>query len=84
MRDMIRATLSIRGKVQGVGYRRWVVRHAAERGLEANPKNLDDGTVRCRLTGQRWRVEFATLACHRGPAAAKVERIDVQEVRRVR
>lgn len=82
--EMIRATLSIRGKVQGVGYRRWVARHAAERGVQAEPKNLGDGTVRCRLSGQRWRVEFVTLACHRGPPAASVEAIDVREVRRLR
>lgn len=82
--DMIRATLSIRGKVQGVGYRKWVSRYSAERGVEARPENLEDGTVRCQLIGQRWRVEFVTLACHRGPAAAEVERIDVQDVRRVR
>lgn len=82
--DMIRATLSIRGKVQGVGYRRWVSRYAADRGVTAEAKNRADGTVRCRLSGQRWRVEFVTLACHRGPAAAEVEGIDVPEVRRLR
>lgn len=81
--DMIRATLLIHGKVQGVRYRKWISRYAAERGVEADPLNLEDGTVRCRLIGQRWRVEFVTLACHRGPASAKVERIDVKDVRRV-
>lgn len=82
--EMVRATLSIRGKVQGVGYRRWVTRHAAERGVLAEPRNLPDGTVRCRLSGQRWRVEFVTLACHRGPPAARVEGIDIREVRGLR
>lgn len=82
--DMIRATLSIHGKVQGVGFRKWVSSYAAERGVQATPENLDDGTVRCRLIGQRRRIEFVTLACHRGPAAAEVEHIDVQEVKPVR
>lgn len=82
--DMVRATLSIRGRVQGVGYRRWVARHAAERGVQAEARNLGDGSVRCRLWGQRWRVEFVTLACHRGPSVASVEGIDVREVRRLR
>lgn len=81
--DLIRATLSIRGKVQGVGYRKWVSRYAAERGVDARPENLEDGTVRCQLIGQRWRVEFVTLACHRGPAPAEVERIDVQAIKRI-
>lgn len=81
--EMIRATILIQGKVQGVRYRKWISRYAAERGVEAAPINLEDGTVRCQLTGQRWRVEFVTLACHRGPAAAEVERIDVQGVMRL-
>lgn len=81
--DLVRATLSIRGKVQGVGYRKWVSRYAAERGVDARPENLSDGTVRCQLVGQRWRVEFVTLACHRGPGPSRVEKIEVQNVRRL-
>jgi len=36
------------------------------------------------LTGQRWRIEFVTLACRHGPAAAEVERVDVEKVKRLR
>lgn len=82
--DMIRATLSIRGKVQGVGYRKWISYHARRLGVQAAPENLEDGSVRCHLIGQRWRIEFVVLGCHRGPIAAEVERIDVQDVRRLR
>lgn len=79
--QMIRVTLSIRGKVQKVGYRGWVSELAQDRGVRADADNLDDGSVRCKLTGQRWRVEFLTLACHHGPAAAAVDAIDVPQVR---
>lgn len=80
---VISATLSIHGKVQGVGYRNWVSGYAEQCGVTAAPTNMDDGTVSCELKGQRWRVEFVTLACHRGPSAAVVEKIDVQSVRRL-
>lgn len=79
--DMIQATLSIHGKVQGVGYRNWISGYAERCGVSAAPTNLDDGTVLCHLKGQRWRVEFVTFACHRGPIGSAVEKIDVQNVR---
>ena len=42
---MERATVYVRGDVQGVGFRFWVRRHARDLGLVGHAKNLRDGRV---------------------------------------
>ncbi len=46
-----RATVTVRGHVQGVGFRWWARAHAQQLGLAGHARNLDDGSVEVLLQG---------------------------------
>ncbi len=68
--------LTIHGRVQGVGYRAWLERNAARRGLTGWVKNRTHGTVEALLCGDAGAVEEMIEECNEGPLAARVEHID--------
>jgi acylphosphatase len=63
----------VRGRVQGVGYRVFVMRAAKELGLTGWVANLPDGAVRCVAEGDRGSLEILEDRLRDGPAAALVE-----------
>ncbi|WP_036259928.1 acylphosphatase [Methylocapsa aurea] len=73
--QIVRAT--IRGRVQGVGYRAWVVREAERRGVTGWVRNRSNGDVEAVFFGEPEAVEALCAACWRGPPLARVEGIDV-------
>ncbi len=73
----VRATILVRGRVQGVGYRAFVRRHALDLGLAGHAENLADGRVEVLLEGDRREIEHALVALGQGPAHAAVEALEV-------
>jgi acylphosphatase len=69
----------IGGLVQGVGYRAWMVREAAARGITGWVRNRLAGDVEAVMAGPPDAVEALCTACWRGPAAAQVDKVDVTE-----
>lgn len=69
--------LSIRGRVQGVGYRWWFEGQARRYGLEGWVRNRRDGTVEALIAGVATAVETVIRRAHAGPPAAWVEAIEV-------
>lgn len=70
--------LTITGRVQGVGYRAFVV-HAAERhGLEGWVRNRRDGSVEAVIAGPAEDVAKLIVDCRLGPPAARVESVDIE------
>ena len=69
-----RATLHVvvSGIVQGVCYRAFVVREAAELGLRGVARNLPDGRVEVEAEGERQRLEQLITRLHKGPPDARV------------
>jgi acylphosphatase len=65
--------VTVRGRVQGVGYRAWIVQQAMARGLEGWVRNRRDGSVEALLAGPEDVVSDMTVLCRRGPAYARVE-----------
>lgn len=61
-----RLTASVRGRVQGVGFRWWVRARALELGLVGSATNLDDGRVEVVAEGPQEQCA-ALLALLRGP-----------------
>jgi acylphosphatase len=70
--------LAITGRVQGVGYRDWVVRTARNLGLRGWVRNRTDGSVEALIAGEEAAVSTMIEACRRGPASARVDNVDVQ------
>ena len=68
--------LVIGGRVQGVGYREWMVNQAQRLGVVGWVRNLPDGTVQALVYGQTAAVEELLRACRRGPPMAVVSRIE--------
>jgi len=71
--------LVINGRVQGVGYRYWTITTAHRLGLRGWVRNRADGSVEALVAGDGAVVERMIEACRRGPAGARVERVDVRE-----
>lgn len=78
MTDAARATILVRGKVQGVFFRASAMSEAQRLGLTGWVKNLPDGAVEAVAEGERARVEEFVLWCRRGPPAARVDDVEVR------
>ncbi|XIA62345.1 acylphosphatase [Bradyrhizobium sp. TZ2] len=74
MSDAIRQ-VTIRGLVQGVGYRAWVDHEARARNLEGWVRNRRDGSVEAVFAGPAETVAAMIGACRRGPSSARVEAV---------
>jgi acylphosphatase len=79
MSDRITKHLEIRGQVQGVGYRYSMVGEARRVGVDGWVRNRRDGSVEAMVQGPRDAVDAIIRWARRGPAAAEVENVDVQD-----
>lgn len=68
--------VTIRGRVQGVGYRAWVEHQATARGLEGWVRNRRDGSVEAVFAGPEDVVSKVIAACRRGPSSARVDGVE--------
>lgn len=66
----------IRGVVQGVNYRNWMVGQATALGLDGWVRNRSDGSVEAMIAGPGDAVDRALGMARQGPPAARVEHID--------
>jgi acylphosphatase len=69
----------VRGRVQGVGYRYFAQRAAAELGLSGYARNLDDGRVEVYAAGPAGKVAELSALLYRGPRWADVRGVEEQE-----
>ena len=65
--------VTIRGRVQGVGYRAWVEQQARQSKLEGWVRNRRDGSVEALFAGPPTVVAEMVALCRHGPPSAKVE-----------
>lgn len=72
----MRVELSIRGRVQGVWYRASARAAAEARHLVGWVRNCDDGSVQAVAEGPRSALEDFITWCHKGPPAARVDRVE--------
>lgn len=78
------ARIIVRGFVQGVFYRLHARKKALSLGLEGSLKNLRDGSVEIFAQGNEKDVDALVEWCRRGPAAAKVDSVEVELVKGVK
>lgn len=65
----------VRGWVQGVGFRYFVVRQASALGLRGYVRNENGGDVAVVAQGSRSALERLLVDLRRGPSAAEVEEV---------
>lgn len=76
MAEIARLHATVRGDVQGVGFRWFVRRLAAELDLEGWVANRPDGSVEVLAEGRRQDLQRLLDALRQGPRGASVEGID--------
>ncbi|WP_332050755.1 acylphosphatase [Reyranella sp.] len=76
----LQARLTITGRVQGVGYRDWVVATGRRLGLTGWVRNRGDGSVEALIVGEETAVGVMIDACRHGPPLARVDAIDIDPV----
>jgi acylphosphatase len=70
----------VRGRVQGVGFRWFVMREAARLGLKGHVRNLPDGGVEVCAQGTSAALVALERALSAGPAGAHVEHVEKEEL----
>jgi acylphosphatase len=72
-----RLEATVRGRVQGVGFRYFVVRRAMELGLVGWVANAADGSVRCVAEGPAQALDALEAGLRAGPIGAIVDAVDL-------
>jgi acylphosphatase len=70
----------VKGRVQGVGFRWFVQREAAEIGLRGWVRNTDDGHVEVLAAGEPDQLEDLQLALARGSRGSRVDEVIEHEL----
>ena len=73
---MIAKRVVVGGRVQGVGFRAWMVREARSLGVWGWVRNRADGTVEAVVHGETDAVGELLRRCRRGPMLASVSSVD--------
>ena len=71
-----RLTARIEGRVQGVGFRAFVVRHARRLCLRGAARNLPDGGVEVIAEGDEARLRELLTALRQGPPGSAVTEVE--------
>ncbi len=75
-RDRLDAT--VRGRVQGVGYRYFALREAGRLGLDGWVANEQDGSVRVVAEGARVDLDALLARLEEGPPAGSVDAVSTR------
>ena len=77
--DVIARRYFVRGRVQGVGFRYFAQRAAAQLGVTGFTRNLDDGRVEVYAVGQPEKLSELAGWLWKGPRFAGVRGVEEQE-----
>ncbi|HEY8066014.1 MAG TPA: acylphosphatase [Methylosinus sp.] len=71
--------ITVRGRVQGVGFRAFVAREARRLALAGWARNCDDGAVEIVAAGLRDALDALVETARRGPPLARVDDLRQEE-----
>lgn len=80
MSETITRRITVRGRVQGVGYRNYIEYKAGELGISGWVRNRLDGSVEAVVHGAPQAVAAIIECAQRGPRAAQVTAVAVSEM----
>ena len=69
----------VRGRVQGVGYRAFVVHEAGRLGLGGFARNLPDGAVEVVAAGDAAALDALAARLRTGPLLARVDSVEAAD-----
>lgn len=76
--ERARIEVTVRGVVQGVGFRYFVLRRANRLGLDGWVANESDGSVRCVAEGDPTDLGELLELIRRGPPGSRVDDVEVR------
>ena len=79
MKLLVARTWFVSGRVQGVGFRWFVEKHATEIGLCGWVRNEDDGRVQVYAAGEPEHLDRLAALLHQGPRMAVVRGVEQRE-----
>jgi len=68
------------GRVQGVGFRYYAQKKAAELGIRGYVRNRSDGSVYIEAEGPEEALKAFQYWCEEGPPWARVSKVEKQEI----
>ncbi|MEW5805258.1 MAG: acylphosphatase [Patescibacteria group bacterium] len=71
--------IKIFGRVQGVGFRYFLLEQADKLNISGLAMNLSDGSVYTEAEGEPENLKKFLEQCRTGPILAKVEKIEIKE-----
>lgn len=77
----IHCKVQVRGKVQGVFFRKSTQEQAKKLGLTGFVQNMPDRSVYLEAEGEAQAVKALLTWCHQGPPMACVDTVEVEESR---
>lgn len=69
----------VSGRVQGVGFRYFVMRHANDSNIHGYARNLPDGRVEFLLQGDDTSVRSVVESIRKGPSFSVVTDVEIEE-----
>ena len=78
--DRVTRSYVVSGRVQGVGFRYFVLRQAEQLGLEGWVRNLGSGQVEVRATGTLAQQASLEQSLRRGPRFSSVTNVEKSEI----
>ena len=76
----VAAHIIVKGFVQGVGFRYFVMREANQYGLTGFVRNLYDGSVEVYIEGDKEIVDQFKKVLKKGSSYSRVDRIEVEDL----
>jgi len=70
--------ITISGRVQGVGFRYFLLHQARKLDIKGFAKNLPDGSVYVEAEGSREMLDVFIEFCKTGPMRARVDKFELQ------
>ena len=77
-KNTISYQVTIKGHVQGVGFREWTIREASKNKISGCVRNCDDGSVLAVISGPPSSISNLLKAFEVGPKLATVLSLEVQ------
>lgn len=77
--EKVQKHIFIAGRVQGVGFRAFISRQAADLNLTGWAKNLSNGQVEVVIQGKNDNIKKMIKKLKKGPTSAQVDNIKVTE-----
>lgn len=76
--SLARMEIIVEGRIQGVGFRYYTIRHARMLGITGFTRNLPDRSVEVVAEGSRTKLVTLAQALREGPTHAYVQKVSVQ------